>query len=184
MGLSSEALLAGLVSGDAEATTAFIRRFQRRVYGLALAILHDTGAAEEVAQETFVRAWRHGASFDARKGDVGSWLLTVARNLAVDMLRMRRAQPVDPHILLAGQEDESDDPVDVQVAREQEVRRVLEAARRLPPEQQRALLFAAFQGRSAREISEAEGIPIGTAKTRIRRSLIKIRDHLGVRDES
>ena len=183
LGLSSEALLAGLASGDAEATTAFVRRFQRRVFGLALTILHDPGAAEEVAQETFVRAWRHGATFDARRGEVGTWLLTIARNLAIDALRMRRTEPVDPQLLLTD-EVHPDDPVDEQVAREQEARRVLLATRRLPPEQQRALLLAAFQGRSAREISETEGIPIGTAKTRIRRALMKVRDELGVRDES
>ena len=184
LGLSSEALLAGLASGDAEATTAFVRRFQRRVFGLALTILHDRGAAEEVAQETFVRAWRHGATFDARKGEVGTWLLTIARNLAIDALRMRRADPVDPQVLLVDEAHDSDDAVHERVARDEEARRVLLVTRRLPPEQQRALLLAAFQGRSAREISEAEGIPIGTAKTRIRRALMKVRDELGVRDES
>ncbi len=183
LGLSSEALLAGLASGDAEATTAFVRRFQRRVFGLALTILHDRGAAEEVAQETFVRAWRHGAAFDARKGDVGTWLLTIARNLAIDTLRMRRAQPVDPQTLLVD-EAAPGDPIDERVVRNEEAGRVLMATRRLPPEQQRALLLAAFQGRSAREIGEIEGIPVGTAKTRIRRALIKLRDDLGVRDES
>ena len=181
LGLSSEALLAGLVSGDGEATTAFVRRYQRRVFGLALTILRDPGAAEEVAQEAFVRAWRHGDAFDVRRGEVTSWLLTITRNLAIDALRMRRAQPVDPGELLTNVTEVVDDPAEgVMVS--QEVRRVLSATRALPPEQQRAVLLAVLHGRSAREIGVVEGIPIGTAKTRIRRGMMKLREQLGVRD--
>lgn len=179
VGLSSEALLAGLASGDREATTAFVRRYQRRLFGLALTILRDPGAAEEVAQEAFVRAWRHAAAFDARRGDVTTWLLTITRNIAIDVLRMRRAHPVEPHLVLPEDTTTSDDAIDEQVVRDDAARQILVAATRLPPEQRRALLMAAFQGHSAREISESEGIPIGTAKTRIRRALIKLRDELG-----
>lgn len=172
-------MLAGLASGDPEATTAFVRRYQRRLYGLALTILRDSGAAEEVAQEAFVRAWRHAAAFDVRRGDVTTWLLTITRNIAIDVLRMRRAHPVEPHLVLPEGADASEDLVDEQVARDDAARRILTAATRLPAEQRRALLMSAFQGHSAREISEQEGIPIGTAKTRIRRALIKLRDELG-----
>ena len=182
LALSSESLLAGLASGDVEAATAFVRRFQRRVFGLAFTILRDAGAAEDVAQETFVRAWRHGGAFDPRRGDVSTWLLTITRNLSIDALRMRRSEPIDPQVLLAGHAGDDDDPVEERVGTRQEARRVLEATRRLPLEQQRALLLSAFYGRTAREISEVEGIPLGTAKTRIRRALIKLRHDLGVRE--
>ena len=74
-GLSDEALLAGLASGDPDDAAAFVRRFQSRVYGLALTMLRDTELAEEVAQETFVRAWKYAATFDVRRGRVSSWLL-------------------------------------------------------------------------------------------------------------
>ena len=73
-GLSDETLLAGLASGDGEAAAAFVRRFQSRVYGLAVTMLRDPDLAEEVAQETFVRAWRHAATYDARRGRVPTWL--------------------------------------------------------------------------------------------------------------
>ena len=98
--LSDEALLAGMGSGDATAAAEFVRRFERRIFGLTLSILRDRGAAEEAAQETFVRAWRHASGFDARRGSVAAWLLTIARNTSINMLPSRRADPVDPEVLL------------------------------------------------------------------------------------
>jgi hypothetical protein len=78
--LSDEALLPGLAAGDADAATAFTRRFQARVYGLVLTIVRDEATAEDVAQETFVRAWRHARAYDPRRGSVATRLLTIARN--------------------------------------------------------------------------------------------------------
>ena len=97
--LSDEALLSGLAAGDADAATAFIRRFQARVYGLVLTIVRDEGTAEEVAQETFLRAWKHARTYDARRGRVATWLLTIARNLAIDVVRVKRAEPLDPDVV-------------------------------------------------------------------------------------
>ena len=77
--LSDEALLSGLAAGDADAATAFIRRFQARVFGLVLTIVRDEGTAEDVAQETFMRAWKHAHTYDSRRGRVATWLLTIAR---------------------------------------------------------------------------------------------------------
>src|SRR5918992_940758 len=112
--VSDDVLLAGMASGDPEASAGFVRRYQARVYGLALTILGDPAAAEEVAQETFLRAWKNADSFDPRRGRVATWLLTIARNLAVDAIRLRRAQPFDPLTLVALCEravnEESDDP--------------------------------------------------------------------------
>src|SRR5439155_5815362 len=98
---SDEALLAGLASGDAGAATAFVRRFQARVFGLAQTMVGDRGAAEEIAQETFLRAWRHATAYDPRRGQVATWLLAIARNLAIDRLRVKRPDPIDPDKLVA-----------------------------------------------------------------------------------
>src|SRR5258708_6184220 len=98
---ADEALVAGLAAGDASAATALVRRFQRRVFGLAMAVLGDRGLAEDVAQEAFVRAWRHAAAYDPRRGSVATWLLTITRNLAIDTLRMRRSDPIDAATLAA-----------------------------------------------------------------------------------
>src|SRR5688572_23221007 len=97
--LSDEALLSGLAAGDAGAATAFTRRFQARVYGLVVTIVRDEGTAEDVAQETFVRAWRHARTYDPRRGRVSTWLLTIARNLAIDVIRVRRVEPLDPDVV-------------------------------------------------------------------------------------
>src|SRR4051794_2175307 len=97
--LSDEALLAGLASGDADDAAAFVRRFQHRVYGLAWTIVRDEDLADEVAQDTFVRAWRHAAGYDPRRGRVAAWLLTIARNVAIDRARIRRIAPADPDII-------------------------------------------------------------------------------------
>jgi RNA polymerase sigma factor (sigma-70 family) len=178
-GLSDETLLAGLASGDAEAAAAFVRRFQRRVYGLAVTMLRDAALAEEVAQETFVRAWRHAATYDARRGRVPTWLLTIARNLAIDRARMRSPTPVDPDVI-ASELDLAhvDSPIDVG-----ERDRLRRAIASLPNEQRRALVLATYAGRTAREIAELDGVPLGTVKTRIRSAMLKLRESLGVEHE-
>jgi Sigma-70 region 2 len=97
--LSDEALLSGLAAGDADAATAFTRRFQARVYGLVLTIVRDERTAEDVAQETFVRAWKHAHTYDPRRGRVATWLLAIARNLAIDVIRVKTAEPLDPDLV-------------------------------------------------------------------------------------
>src|SRR5215212_2361153 len=94
--VSDEALVAGLAGDDPGAATAFVRSFQERVYGLALTMVGDAAVAEEIAQEAFTRAWRHAGSYDARRGRVATWLLSITRNLAIDHLRAKRPQPLDP----------------------------------------------------------------------------------------
>jgi RNA polymerase sigma-70 factor (ECF subfamily) len=173
-GLSDEALLAGLTFGDPEAGRAFVQRFESRVFGLALGILRDGALAEDVAQEAFLRAWKHGPSYDPRKGTVTAWLLRITRNLAIDALRLRRADVVDPDVLSALAPPADVDVEETALTHEaaQEVRRAL---RDLPEEQRRALLLAAFFGRTAEEIARSEAIPLGTAKTRIRLGLRRVR---------
>jgi RNA polymerase sigma factor (sigma-70 family) len=182
--VSDESLLAGLASGDRAAATAFVRRFQARVYGLALMIVRDPGVAEDVAQETFVRAWQHAAAYDARRGSVATWLLTIARNLAIDVIRVKRAEPLDPD-LVAGKLQQAGvvgSPAD-QGAAPDERERVRAAIAQLQPEQRRALFLAAYLGRTAREIAELEGVPLGTAKTRIRAAMLKLHDSLEITND-
>jgi RNA polymerase sigma factor (sigma-70 family) len=174
-GPSDEALLVGMGLGDRAAARAFVERFQARVYGLALSIVADPVLAEDLAQEALTRAWRNAAAYDARRGAVATWLLTIARNLAIDALRLHRARPTDPGIL-AGLDLESCEPEPGEAAVASDVaRQVRGAVRLLPVDQRRALVLSAFYGRTAQEIASQEGIPLGTAKTRIRAGMRKLR---------
>jgi RNA polymerase sigma-70 factor (ECF subfamily) len=164
-----------MAAGDEQSAVTFVRRYQRRVFGLAVGMLGDPGVAEDVAQEALLRAWRHAPVFDARRGSVTSWILTITRNLAIDAIRRRRAVPTDPEVLVSlGLADTSDSAEDVATAGHlgPELRAALGG---LPVEQRRATVLAALYGRTAEEISSSESIPLGTAKTRIRAGLSKLR---------
>jgi RNA polymerase sigma factor (sigma-70 family) len=176
---SDEALLAGLAAGDPDAAVAFVRRYQRRVYGLAVSLLGDRHLADDVAQEAMVRAWRHAGAFDARRGSVTTWLLTITRNLAIDALRAARVKPVADDVLFAALPRGGDLPADASVASD-ELRRVARALDAMPEEQRRALLLARLRGLTAAQLAEREGIPLGTAKTRIRTALLRLRADLRV----
>jgi RNA polymerase sigma factor (sigma-70 family) len=181
MSSSDEALLAGLAAGDRDAAAEFVRRFQRRAYGLAQTIVRDRGEAEDVAQEAFVRAWRYAGSYDARRGPVVTWMLAIVRNVAIDRLRLRKTEPLDPDVVAAklqlqGRGRDRDGEL------REERERLRSALATLPDEQRRALLLAVFFGRTAAEVAAHESIPLGTAKTRIRTALLKVRDWLEVAD--
>jgi RNA polymerase sigma factor (sigma-70 family) len=174
-GVSDDALLASMAVGDERAGVSFVRRYQRRVYGLAVSMVGDPVLAQDIAQEAFLRAWRHAQVFDRRRASVGTWMLTITRNLAVDALRLRRPVVTDPTDVMwanlvsgAVTPDENAESKDTRA-------RMSEALASLPPEQSRALVLAAVYGYTAAEVSETESIPLGTAKTRIRRGLLKLR---------
>ena len=172
--LPDEALLAGLATGDPEVALAFVRRFQRRLFGVAVTVLGDQRLAEDVVQQTYERAWRHAPMYDARRGSVRTWLVTIAHNLAIDTVRVRRPAPLDPGDLLELVDDLSAGPEQQSLAREDAAElRVAIAA--LPPAQARALVMAGIHGMTARQIAEVENIPLGTAKTRIRAAMAKLR---------
>jgi RNA polymerase sigma factor (sigma-70 family) len=178
-GNSDDGLLEAFASGDSAAAAAFVRRFQRRVFGVAVTVTGDSQLAEEIAQEAFVRAWRSAATYDVRRGSVTTWMATITRNLAIDALRARRLQPVDPDALVAMCLAAADaDPGDA-AADADEARSLREAIAELPDGPRRALVLAVFGGRTAKEIGEAEGIPLGTAKTRVRTAVLRLRDTLG-----
>lgn len=185
-----EALLAGLGAGDAELAVAFVRRFQRIVFGVAVGVIGDPKTAEDVAQQAFEQAWRHASVYDSRRGSVRAWLTTIAHNLAIDVVRARAALPVDPDDLpvmmtaladgagsafgLGGLGGVEQGPEGLVVARDSaaQLRRALG---RLPTTQARAVAMAGIYGMTAQQVADAEGIPLGTAKTRIRDGMQKLR---------
>jgi RNA polymerase sigma factor (sigma-70 family) len=173
--VSDDALVAGLASGDRDAASAFVRRFQRRVYGLARTIVADDRAAEDIAQEAFVRAWKHAGAYDPRRGSVVGWLLTITRNLAIDAVRVRRPVAFDPVALLGLETPSADRDLAELAELSDDTMRLRAALVKLPEEQRRAIAMAGLLGYTAREVGEIEGIPLGTAKTRIRTALIRLR---------
>jgi RNA polymerase sigma factor (sigma-70 family) len=171
--LPDDALLLALGLGEADAAAVFVRRFQRRVYGLAYIITHDAQLAEDVSQQSFERAWRHAGSFDARRGSVVTWMLTITRNVAIDMLRVRRPEPIDAVEAFSLLPGVAPDP-ETSAIQGQMLSRLRPALDRLPEEQRRAVLLATLAGRTTTEIAEIEQIPIPTAKTRLRTGLAKL----------
>lgn len=174
--LPDETLLAGLGAGDAELAVAFVRRFQRLVFGIAVTVVRDPGAAEDIAQQAFEQAWRHAQVYDSRRGSVRAWLTTITHNLAVDVLRARTSAPVDPADLpgLLAAVTDTDTPEGFAVARMRASALRGELAR-LPAAQARAVVMAGIYGMTARQVADAERIPLGTAKTRIRMGMEKLR---------
>lgn len=173
MAVSDEALLAGMAADDPDAAAVFVRRHQAKVYGLALLVVGIPAVAEEVAQETFVRAWRHADGFDPRRGRATTWLLAIARHAAIDVVRVRRDVPVDPVVM-----------AETLVAPDRLADRVATgttvdaALARVPHEQATAVVLASVFGLSGAEVAERTGVPLGTAKTRIRLGLRHLRDEL------
>jgi len=170
-----------MAAGDRGAAAGFVRRHASAVTGAAFQVVRDRAMAEDIAQEAFLKAWRGAATYDARRGSARSWLLSITRNAAIDVIRVRRAAPLNPNdlaeLLATNTDLAAPDDRLIEQAEAVEVRRALG---RLPEDQRRAILMAAVAGLSAARVGEIEGIPLGTAKTRIRSALIRMRDTLEV----
>jgi RNA polymerase sigma-70 factor (ECF subfamily) len=180
--VSDEALFAGYASGDPDAAAMFVSRVERKVFGLALAIVRDPTDAHDVAQEAFVRAWRFAAGFDARRGSVVAWLLGITRNVALDNVRGRgrRAEPVGD-VPDGWPGDGLSPDVGEVVGTRDDAARVMASLQALPEGQRDALVAVTLLGLSTREVSERDGIPHGTVKTRVRLGLRKLRSEMGDR---
>ena len=181
-GASDEALLSGMAVGDDRAGLTFVRRYQRRLYGLALGIVGDAGDAEDVAQEAFIRIFRHAPVFDARRGTVSTWALTITRNLAIDSIRVRRGVPTDPDDRVFVELTSTERQPDAAAVTRDEIVRLRSALARLPLDQRRVVVLAALYGRTAADIAEGESIPLGTAKSRIRIGMAKLREGAAIED--
>ena len=168
-------LVANLLLGDEESIRELYSRFGRPVYTLGLRLLGTTEAAEELTQDVFLTAWRKAARFDAARGRLSTWLMAIAHNLAVD--RLRREHGVSrPQLVFVDEMPEREQAVGSGTIDSVIDRDVASRAMESLSDAERTLLANAyFQGMTAREIAEADGIPLGTVKTRLRSALIKLR---------
>jgi RNA polymerase sigma-70 factor (ECF subfamily) len=160
------------LSGEEHAAAELVDLYGGRVFGLARAILGGAGEAEDVTQETFLRAWKYRETFDPSRGSFEVWILKIARNLAVNRTKAPVPEPVDfTETAVVRLDPAGLTPSDAV----EDALGIRKALAQLPEEQRRAVIYAAVYGDSAKEIGQAEDIPLGTAKTRIRLGLIKLR---------
>jgi RNA polymerase sigma-70 factor (ECF subfamily) len=163
-------LLARVQRGDEQAMAGLFDRYSKIVYSVALRVLRDAAAAEDVLQEIFMQVWRNPNTFIATRGSLGGWLAVVARNRSIDTLRRKKPTEQVEEVYLASPTNLAD---------EAERNLMMERARSvivtLPPEQRKTLEMAFFDGLTHSEIAEMTGDPLGTVKTRIRSALGTLR---------
>jgi RNA polymerase sigma-70 factor (ECF subfamily) len=172
------ALVARMQQRDPHALAELYDRYGRLVYSLILRVVRDTGIAEDLVQETFLRVWNRVSGFDAQRGSVGPWLLAVARNRAIDYLRSAGGRERN-----ALEFDEMDRPqlycdMEKDLLASDKARRVKAAIDKLPANHRQVIELAYFEGLSQTEMAERMGQPLGTVKTWVRTALKNLRDEL------
>jgi RNA polymerase sigma-70 factor, ECF subfamily len=161
---------------DPEAFQSVFATHSRRVYANAYKILGDTARAEDVVQDVFLRLWLHSDRFDPARGELGSYLAMMARSRALDLARSEAAATRAGDRLTATVEADPPrvEPPDERVARSDHASRVRAAVAALPRPQREAVALAFWAGLPARDIADRTGVPLGTARSRLRLGLEKL----------
>jgi len=163
-------LVARLRAGDQNALSELYDRYSNVVYGVALRILQDTGAAEDLLQDIFLQLWRRPDAFDSSRGSLGAWLAVIARHRSIDRLRKRRPESDIDECIIAGGSDLRDE-----TERSLVIEKIRVVMNEMSPDQRTAMELAFFEGLTHTEIAEKTGAPLGTIKTRIRSGLQMLR---------
>ena len=175
-----DALLVRTASGDQDAFSRFYDATAPRVLGLIRRLLIDFAQSEEVAQEVYLETWQSAARFDPNKGRAQTWIMTMAHRRAVDRIRASQASRDRDTTVgirdLPTAYDQVAETVEVRVEHE----RVEVAMAKLSEPQREAVTLAYYGGLSQSEVANELGIPLGTAKTRLRDAMIRLRQELGV----
>ncbi len=176
--------LAGLLRacsrGDEAAFSSLYDATAPRVFGLVLRVVRDRAQAEEVTQDAFLDIWRSSARFDRDRGSALSWLLTIAHRKAVDRVRSAEAQGRRDAAYESREHTTPYDMTAEEAHRNLDAHRVRKALDTLTETQRGAVELAYFGGYTHREVAAMLDLPVGTAKTRIRDGLIRLRDTLGL----
>lgn len=173
-------LLQQSARGDESAFAALYDATSSRIYGLVLRVVRDPAMSDEVAQEVYLELWRNSARFDPDRGSALGWMLTIAHRAAVDRVRSSEAsRRRDTRHAAATNEVPFDSTADAADSR-WEAQRVRRALTTLTAAQRDAIELAYFGGYTHSEVARLLDLPLGTAKTRIRDGLIRLRDMLGV----
>jgi RNA polymerase sigma-70 factor (ECF subfamily) len=173
-------LLTRSARGDQAAFADLYDATAARCYGLALRVVRDPAQAEEVAQEAFLDVWRTSARYDAKRGSAISWMLTIVHRKAVD--RVRSAESSSRRDTTYEQQNRTieHDETAAAATASLEAQRVRGALAQLTDVQREAIELAYLGGYTHTEVAGLLKLPVGTAKTRIRDGLIRLRDHMGV----
>ena len=162
--------ITALKGGDQGAMADLYDRYSAIVYAVALRVLGNTGAAEDVQQEVFMQLWRNPGAFDSARGSLGAWLAVITRNRAIDAIRKRKPETDIEDVVLSVSPDLAGDADRSRAA--EKVRGLLET---MPETQRKTLELAYFEGLTHSEIAAKTGDALGTVKTRIRAGLITLR---------
>jgi RNA polymerase sigma-70 factor (ECF subfamily) len=166
--------------GDESAFAEWYDATSARAFGLAVRVLRDRAQAEEVTQESYLECWRHASRFDAAKGSAISWLLTIVHRKAVDRVRSAEAAGRREAAYAQREVTVPHDETSEAATASLEAGRVRAALADLTMKQREALELAFLGGYTHTEVAAMLDLPVGTAKTRIRDGLIRLRDALGV----
>lgn len=178
-GKINEAELIALLKRKDKAALGYLYdNYSAALYGIILRILQDQKVAEEVLQDVFMKIWDKINTYDDKKGRLFTWMLNLSRNLAIDKLRSKEIKKV-------GKTDDIEENVyhiekDYLVQQSVDGIGVKELLTKLRSEERLILELIYFKGYTQSEVSESEGIPLGTVKTRLRMALINLRKELGV----
>ncbi|MEO5982748.1 MAG: ECF RNA polymerase sigma factor SigK [Pedococcus sp.] len=166
--------------GDETAFATLYDAVSSRIYGLVLRVVRDPAQSEEVVQEALLDIWRTSARFDPERGSAVSWMLTIAHRKAVDRVRSAQASTNREDSYGSRNQERSFDQTVETVERRLDAQRVRHAMGSLTETQRGAVELAYFGGYTHTEVASLLNVPLGTAKTRIRDGLIRLRDTLGV----
>jgi len=174
-----QASLARIARGDQTAFAELYDRHARLVYSLALRILQDGADAEDIVQEVFAQVWAQADRYDASRGAVAAWMLTLTRSRAIDKLRAKRARPEAATEANAAESViDSAAAQDLELLSAEQVTRLQRALKELPDAQRTALELAYYEGLTHVEVAARLSEPLGTVKTRIRQAVMKLREAL------
>lgn len=168
-----KSLLEAVCRGEEDAFALLYDQYSSALFGVVLKVVREQVRAEEVLQDTFVKIWRSASGYDASKGRVFTWMLNIARNTAIDVVRSAeyrstsKIRPLEDHVYRAGGEDLRDQVDQIGVDK------ILDG---LPPEQKEVIDMAYFQGWTQQEIADRTNTPLGTVKSRTRAALSHLRE--------
>jgi RNA polymerase sigma-70 factor (ECF subfamily) len=173
--LADEDLISLVEGGDAEAFAVLYDRHGRPAYSLAYRMMGEKQAAEELAQNAFIKVWRRAGSYRAQKGSVRTWILSIVHNRGIDQLRSHASRRRTQEKIEASAASSQPSEAFAETWRNTQSEQVREALSTLPKEQLKILELAYFSGYTHVQIAELLNVPLGTVKGRMRLGLQKLR---------